>query len=57
LEPLSARAYSSRPEDRPFVELEQAIQRGLRARAEVEQHPVALQPLDVLLAGLDDGWP
>jgi hypothetical protein len=57
LEPLSARAYSSRPEDRPFVELEQAIQRGLRARAEVEQHPVALQLLDVLLAGLDDGWP
>jgi hypothetical protein len=50
------RAWSQRPEDEPYVRLEQAIERGFAARAEIAERPVALQPLDDLLADLDDAW-
>src|SRR5262249_2624864 len=48
------RAYSSRPEDQLCVELEQGLQRGLLAAAEVGQRRVTLEPLDVLLANFDE---
>ena len=53
-----ARAYSSRPEDRPYVEFEQSLTRGLIAAAEHErrERPVALQPLDDLFADLERGF-
>jgi hypothetical protein len=60
------RAYSSRPEDRPYVEFEQALQRGKLAAAETGQRvaePVAvvdpgeLPTLEELLApfAVEDG--
>jgi hypothetical protein len=50
------RAYSTRPEDQPFVEFERALQRGLLAAAEVGQPRardlVVPATLDELLADL-----
>jgi hypothetical protein len=53
-----ARAYSTRPEDRPYVKLEQAIQRGKLAAAEVGQRshvdePSDLRPLADVFADLE----
>lgn len=51
------RAYSSRPEDAAYVEIEQALWRGKLAAAEYGQRrvetPVALVPLDELYRDLD----
>jgi hypothetical protein len=47
------RAYSSRPEDQPFVAFEKALMRGLLAAAEAGQEVLAVPPslpLDELLA-------
>lgn len=52
-----ARAYSSRPEDQPFVEFERALTRGLIARTETEQREevfTAPRPLAELYRDLDD---
>jgi hypothetical protein len=53
-----ARAYSSRPEDAPFVSFERALTRGLIARTEVEQRismpDIEIAPLAELYADLDD---
>jgi hypothetical protein len=57
------RAYSSRPEDQPYVEFEQALQRGRLAAAETGQRvaepgavvdPAGLATLDELLAEFAD---
>jgi hypothetical protein len=55
-----ARAYSSRPEDAPYVEFEQSLTRALLAATEHDRRfdePVVLRPIDDVLRDLDDGWP